>query len=397
MINNLDQLRAHAVRHIVRQGMAEHLLRHALCKRWVASTHLDEMAWTDFKTLFFNFPLLQAQLNGADSAAQVWNERPLEDSDRITAFMAAICHEISHVLWLHKYRSKGKNQAVWAEACEYAINIELVKYFGTKWIEHLGVMYPSNELPQALAKAKLAPTTDNIYELLLKRADLRPSPHDRHKSCKFCSRREDAEEADPSESVVRVLNSLPPKSAERNDILKYLISEQQEARKIPWEMLLMGGIEDAVNQEQSWALPSRRNDLLPGWRHEKLLSFVWILDVSPSIDDDMKKSFMNTVQAGINLYHDAQHRIIFFAEEVVADITVSSGTDLSKIEIPYGSGTDLTDTWKILERDLPEYALVLTDLELNPVPKPSFTKIVWGIVGRNRIFDPDYGTKIVLK
>lgn len=159
----------------------------------------------------------------------------------------------------------------------------------------------------------------------------------------------------------------------------------------------MGGIEDAITQEQSWSLPSRRNELMPGWRHEKLLSFVWILDVSPSIDDEMKQSFMNTLQAGINLYHDAQHRVIFFADGIEEDILVTSGTNLSRMEIPSGCGTCLNEVWEVLERDLPEYALVLTDLELAEVPKPSFTKVVWGIVGNYRSFDPNYGVKIELK
>ena len=400
MIKDLTELRTYAVRHILRRAKADYLLRHSLCKPWIASTQEDDMAWTDYKSLFFNFPRIRAQLDGA-AVQGIANRKPLQPGDYTTAFLAAACHEILHVLWLHNIRSKDKHQAVWRDACEYAINYELASLFGRDWIDHLNVMYPDSLILNALTVQKLAPTTDNFYDLMLKRPDLRPKlpittgvfP------CKFCER---AERADPDDlpttsDAVRVLNHLPYNHNEREGIIKFLVAEQEAPRKIPWEMLLLGGIEDAVTQEQSWALPSRRNDLLPGWRHEKLLTFVWILDVSPSIDETMKKSFMNTVQAGINLYHDAQHRIIFFAEDVVADIMVSSGTDLSRMEIPCGSGTDLRDVWDLLDRDSPEYALVLTDLELSPVPKPRFTKIIWGIVGNQRIFDPDYGVKIALK
>ena len=194
-----------------------------------------------------------------------------------------------------------------------------------------------------------------------------------------------------------MLCQLPPGAAERNDIIKFLVAHRTAPQKVPWEMLLLGGIEDAMSQEQSWAKPSRRDEELPTWQNEKLLSFVWILDVSPSIDDEMKKSFMNTLQAGINLYNDAQHRVIFFGDGIVADITVSSGTNLSRMEIPTSMGTDLTEVWQVLDQDLPEYALVLTDLELYEVPKPQYTKVIWGIVGNRRLFDPDYGVKIILK
>ena len=408
MINSLDDLRKMAVKHILRKGLADYLLRHSLCKPWVASTYHDEMAWTDFKSLFFNFPKLRAQL-GSWGNNLTWANldpngnpnyvKPLDPGDHINAFLAAACHEILHVLWLHKYRGKGKMLHVWKAACEYAINFELANLFDKDWIKHLDVMYPPADLVNIMCNAGIPPTTDGFYQALLdndKFIDKLPSTI----SCKFCDRCRQGEEdeVDPSTSeMVRVLHQLPPDAAEREDILKFLTSQQAPAHKIPWEMLLLGGIENAMNQEQSWALPSRRNDLLPGWRHEKLLSFVWVLDVSPSIDDEMKQSFMNTLQAGINLYHDAQHRVIFFADSIEADIHVTSGANLSKMEIPCGSGTDLADGWDILERDLPEYALVLTDLELGEVPKPTYTKIVWGIVGNYRCFDPDYGVKIVLK
>jgi hypothetical protein len=396
MISNLDDLRKVAVKHILRQGLADYLLRHSLCRPWVASTHLDEMAWTDFKSLFFNFPKLRAQLDNW-SIRSVLSEK-LDPGEETIAFLAAACHEILHVLWLHKYRGKDKSLHEWRAACEYAINFELVKVFGKSWIDHLGVMYPSNKLLAVLESAGIAPTTDGFYQVLLENSNLITAVPGTG-TCHFCDRArqvDEEEECDPMD-MVRVLHQLPPDAEEREDILKFLTAQQTPAQKVPWEMLLLGGIEDAITQEQSWARPSRRNDLLPGWRHEKLLSFVWILDVSPSISDEMKQSFMNTLQAGINLYHDAQHRVIFFADSIEADIVVSSGTNLSHMEIPSGCGTDLTDVWKILEQDLPEYALVLTDLELGPVPKPSYTKVVWGIVGDYRCFDPDYGVKIVLK
>jgi hypothetical protein len=408
VIHSLDELRKLAVKYILRQGPADYLLRQSLCKPWVASEHLDEMAWTDFKRLFFNFPKLRAQLDAWDAGQTVaanlsatnGTHTKLDPGDHGTAFLAAACHEILHVLWLHKYRQKGKAIEQWKAACEYAINFELSNIFGMAWIEHLGVMYPPAGLLKALRENDLPTTTDGFYEALLKEPSFMMNVP-KIIVCKFCDRvgspTEEELEEDPLDRV-RVLHQLPIDAREREDILKFLIAEQAPSQRIPWETLLMGGIEDAVTKEQSWMRPSRRDDMLPSWRHEKLLTFVWILDVSPSIDEDMKRSFMNTLQAGINLYHDSQHRVIFFADSIEADIMVSSGTNLSRMEIPEGSGTDLTDVWKVLEDDRPEYALVLSDLELQcEVPKPSYTKIIWGIVNNIRNFDPDYGVKIELK
>ena len=389
MISSLPDLRRMAVKHILRKAPADYLLRHSLCKPWVDSTHLNEMAWTDFKSLFFNFPKIRAQLDS--------HLAPLDPGEETVAFLAATCHEILHVLWLHKYRGVGKQQAAWRAACEYAINVEVSKLFNKQWVYTLGVMYPSDLILRDMAELKLPLTTQGFYDFLVDNPKYVPTTFGAV-PCGFCNRNapEDNKEFDPGDLIPN-LHQLPTDSPERQDVIDFLTSKQEAPRKVPWEALLLGGIENAVTQEQSWSKPSRRNDLLPGWQHEKLLSFVWILDVSPSINDQMKQSFVNTLQAGINHYQDAQHRVIFFAEGVEKDFMVSPGTDLSKVEIPCGNGTCLEEVWQILNDDMPEYALVLTDLELTAVPKPHYTKVVWGIVGNRRFFDPDYGVKIVLK
>lgn len=396
MVRSLSDLRKLAVKHILRKGPADSLLRHSLCKPWVASEHLNEMAWTDFRTLFFNFPKLRAQLD-------LWAHPDgsiLDPGEHATAFLAAACHEILHVLWLHRFRANGKKKQEWQAACEYAINHDLQRIFGPDWIAHLGVMKPTMNMLVWLKNHNLEPTTDGFYEMLCDQNNDSMKNVPAEFSCKFCVRahEQNAQEGDPDKGdLIRVLLQLPPDHPERAEILKYLTVEQAQPQKITWEMLLLGGIEDAMTQEQSWSSPSRRNDLLPGWRREKLLRFVWVLDVSPSIDDEMKQSFMATLQAGINLYHDAEHRVIFFAHGIVDDIILSSGTNLNEFKVPCGSGTCLEEVWAVLEKDLPEYALVLTDLELCAVPKPTYTQIIWGVVNDNRIFNPDYGIEVILK
>jgi hypothetical protein len=265
VINSLEELRKLAVKHILRKGPADYLLRHSLCKPWVASTQEDEMAWTDFKSLFFNFPKIRARLDEA-TAHGIAIEDPLHPGDYITAFLAAACHEILHVLWLHMYRGKNKQQAEWAAACEYSINYDLVKIFGKQWVDNLGVMYPTPDMIKALREEDLQPTTDGFYELLISRPDLMGTVP-KHIECLFCERATKLS-SDPVENRIKVLNALPVFHPERQEVMNFLIAEQTAPQKVPWEMLLMGGIEDAITQEQTWALPSRRNDLMPGWRHD---------------------------------------------------------------------------------------------------------------------------------
>lgn len=390
-MNSIEQLRKNAVKHILRQGPADFLLRQALCKPWISSTHENEMAWTDHKKLFFNFP----KLNAALDQYTITTKNIIDPGGVTNSFLAALCHEIMHVLLLHKYRAVDKKQHLWSMACEYAINYQLCTVFSKDWIAYLGVMYPPDDILSEMYGRKLPFTTDGFYELFM--SDAQYSDQLPDIPCKFCERNSEVAKHIDSKELMRVLNHLPGEFIERDEVVKFISSNLNQPQKVPWEMLLLGGLEDAVNQEQTWMRPSRKNDLLPGWRQEKLLNFVWILDVSPSIEQHMKESFMKTLQAGINLYHDSQHRVIFFGSGIIEDIMISSGTDLSQMEIPQSSGTCLEEVWEVLERDLPEFALVLSDLEVDAVPKPSFTKVVWGIVGHYQHFFPDYGQSIKLK
>lgn len=387
MIDNIAELRKAALRSIFLSAPYDYLMRHALGMSWEASTDLPNMAWTDFKKIYINFPAFKTKTQEISSV--------IDPGDLTEYLFYIISHEILHNLWMHGIRSKGRNQDLWRVACEWAINYELSRMpNGLNWVRNLGLMYPSSIAVKEAGDC----TTEGFYDHLLHNQI--NDDFLKHASCP-CDHLHlhppDAEEVSAEDQLSNVARL--PNGPEKADIISYLRNKsRQEARKIPWEMLLLGGLEDAVSQEQTWMRPSRRNELLPGWQHEKLLSFVWVLDVSPSISDEMKQSFVNTLQAGINLYHDAQHRVIFFAERVLSDTVIASGTDLAQMEIPTGYGTCLEGTWKVLDQDAPDYVLVLSDMELDEVPKPKHTEVVWGIIPGNESWQwiPEYGTKVML-
>lgn len=354
-------------------GLSSLLLK-SLSMPWVISEQLDEYAWTDFKTLFFNRTKLDSKL--------------VTPVDRDEGYIGAICHELLHNLYRHKTRAEGKNQHHWMVACEWSINHFLSGYVSPRWATTLGIMVPDHDVLHWLDAKKLPATTDNFYAYLEENPSEAPPPD--KTPCTYCSRASEEHEA-----------GLPQPTdiysdEEYREILRYTLGGSTVAQKIPWDILLFGGIEDSVEMEYSWTTPNKISEFLPGMRPEKLLSFVWVLDVSPSVSQEMIEAFLSVLQAGIDKYRDAQHRIILFAEKVLQDITVDAGFDVTTLEIETGWGTCLEEVWEILETDLPDYALVLTDLELSPVPCPSHTQIVWGVVGDEPFFTPDYGTIVNL-
>ena len=393
---NVQELRKLALRKIITKHSLGYVFRYGLGKPWVESDELNEMAWTDFKKIYMNMGLLDESFNRHYKSPTVDpTSQFTADSKAVrfsSAMLGALAHECLHNMWLHKSRAKDKQRKLWDIACEWSINWYLTVYY-PYFVKDLGVMYPPLEAIVWLEHRGQAVTTDGFYQYLLENSSKAPELLD---SCRHCSHKgSDGEGEEDLFEQLNVARGLPDDDHKR-EVMQYITNACTKVQRIPWEQLLLGGIEDAMEQEQTWARPNRRQEGLPGWRREKLLSFTWVLDVSPSIDDDMKRSFVNTLQAGINLYHDAQHRVIFFAGGIEGDITIGAGTDLSKMEIPSGSSTDLSDVWEILEEDKPDYALVLTDLELAPVPEPSHTKVVWGVVGDYSHFNPEYGVRIDL-
>ena len=360
------------------------ILLKALSMPWKLSDKYDYLAWTDFKSIFINDGKLMPMLEG------------IENLRKQVLIQCLIMHEVLHNQWLHDIRGKDKqNQGAWTKACEYAINLYIAAEIGDKdykWVKELGGIYPDKELFEYMRQNAIPATTEGFYKALTETAH-----QDKSGGCKCPFHLHVGGERDPDPAHLLQTILTAQDDEETEDIRQFLLDRTAAPeQKVPWDQVLLGGIENAVNLERSFSRPSRRNSELPGRQHEKLLSFVWILDVSPSIDDEMKNSFMATLQAGINKYHDASHRVIFFADSVEQDITISAGTDVSSIEVPSGNGTCLIDVWEILEKDHPEYALVLTDLELSEVPKPSRTHVVWGVVGDYACWEPDYGTIINL-
>lgn len=379
--------RNRVLKHILLDKSGKDVYLKSLGFEWKDSNTYDYVAWTDFKKIYFNSQKLEEMLKNSQH-------------DQVS-MDGVVLHETLHNLWMHDVRGKDREfPNAWKIACEYAINRFISTYIlnNVAWVYELNGMYPPDDIVNPMIRDGFPLTTEGFYKFLTQylEEDLAQVP------CSCSHTGEDAPtSSELTDEAVNMVLSADPEvfvgDEERDDVLKAIMEIQHvDEQPIPWEQLLLGGMEDSVEMEYSYSKPNRRNSELPASRPEKLLSFCWILDVSPSIDEDMKNSFMSTLQAGIDKYQDAQHRVIFFADTVLDDITISSGSNISDIDVPEGYGTCLEDVWKILEEDRPDHALVLTDLELYPVPKPSHTQIVWGVVNDNRIFDPDYGRVIQL-
>ena len=393
--------RQKALRAILLNDPGKDILLKSLGFDWKDSSELDYLAWTDFKHLYFNTAKIERQLAGS----------PVTNG----ATRGLILHECLHNLWLHDVRSKDRKfPNAWKLACEYAINYYItVHVFAVTnwvmadpaWITALNGLIPGPTTVSAMMEQKIPFTTEGFYSYLTKDEKIQnDKAHENtlnRGKCKCSHTQEESPlEEVPIEDLLQQVKNTGGDifiEGEKEDILRNLLNlQEQESMDVPWDQLLLGGLEDSIEMEYTYSRPNRRNEELPSYQPEKLLSFCWVLDVSPSITDEMKGSFISTLQAGIDRYRDSTHRVIFFAEGIVKDITVSPGTDISNIELPEEWGTDLTEVWNVLEEDKPDYALVLTDLEMFPVPEPSHTQIVWGVVNNIRIFNPDYGRVIEL-
>lgn len=383
---DIHKHRNRVLKHILLDKPGKDIYLKSLGFEWKDSNAHDYLAWTDFKKIYFNSQKLEGMLKTA-TQGQV-------DMDGV------ILHETLHNLWMHGTRGEGREfPNAWKIACEYAINHFISEHILNNylWVIEMGGIYPSEHITRSMILEGIPFTTEGFYKYLVSQS---PKEDMAQVACSCSHTGENAPAPELTDDVVNLILSADPAvftENERDDVLKAIMEIQHvDEQPIPWEQLLLGGMEDSVEMEYSYSRPNRRNSDLPASRPEKLLSFYWILDVSPSIDQDMKNSFMSTLQAGIDKYQDAEHRVIFFANTVVGDIIIHSGDNVSDIEVPEGEGTCLDEVWKILEESKPDHALVLTDLELYPVPKPTHTQIIWGVVNDCRIFDPDYGRVIQL-
>jgi predicted metal-dependent peptidase len=221
---------------------------------------------------------------------------------------AVIAHEVMHCALLHPYRRGNRDLKLWNEACDYAINSELIasglklpdgckidpQYAGLS-ADVIYSQLSKNQQPQGENESQEPePSTGSVGD-----APAHEPGQQTESDWKIA--------AEQASGVGRMAGKLPGGAAE---LAKAARQEPQD-----WRALLLEFVENTVPSDYSWTSPNRRhvaNGLyLPGVTRENLGHIAVAVDTSGSISPALLSAFCQELNAIAHEAHPDKVTVLY--------------------------------------------------------------------------------------
>lgn len=292
-----------------------------------------------------------------------------------------LTHELWHIARLHFIRGKNKeDKKRWNLATDCVINIDLINN-GYEGLDKIGAYYDFDFEGYS---------EEEIYEYLL---DLRDEdlPDQAMEDLKTIN--DPREDRTVLKAVQNALMAAKDQglgcATEIRDLL-----EKETAPKVNWKKLLKRFCTDAMAEDTSWRIRSKRypDMYMPGKIKEdgQLTHLAFFIDTSGSISDKEIEEFNTEVKAIHKDLNPSKMTVIQFDEEIQKE-TVILGTDKWKpIKIVGNGGTDLSPVRNWIQKNKPTACVVFSDLWCDPMEYIK-TNMFWIIINNSQT-NPGFGT-----
>lgn len=301
-------------------------------------------------------------------------------------------HEALHLALLHHTRAGNRDAETWNQACDYAINGELIES---------GFKLPAG----GLIDPKFANmSAEDIYRQLEqeKKKDAQDGQGNKPsapsmggvKPAKGDAKAAEAKTKsmiEKAQSIARMAGDLPEDMARR-------IKDAMQPR-FDWREILHRFFQDVCARDYSFANPNRRfihsGLILPSLRSRSVGSIVLAIDTSGSISTEEVSTMVSEVQECMAQY--TEEGINKTITVIYCDAKVQRVEVLSDGDRPApvgGGGTDFRPVFEHIGNDLGNAACLvyLTDGECEAFPSeaPSYP-VLWGLIRDNAAFAPPFG------
>lgn len=339
----------------LQKARARLLLNHPFFATLLLSTPMIECkdiptAATDMKSIMYN-PDFFAELSGG-----------------VTEFVLA--HEVSHIIFEHGLRLRGRDPRMWNVACDYAINW-ILKDSGFE-------LYKDCLISSAYANM----SAEQIYEILQKKYPPQPQPQDGNgqpaPSTGSNGLPQDGLGQDVREPQVgckdelaRVQRSIQQRVAQAATIAKMAGRMSATLERfvneilnptVPWPDLLRDYMTRTVHDDENWSRRNRRlSDVyLPARHSQRMGEIVVIGDVSGSVGQAEFDRITAEITGIAEMMLPERVRVVWADTQVVKEETFECGEPL-KFTACGGGGTDMRVPLNhVLQYD-PQIVVLITD------------------------------------
>lgn len=299
-----------------------------------------------------------------------------------------MAHEVLHCALGHPWRRHGRDDELWQQACDYAVNLVL---------NDAGFAL----LPNVLLSNKYRDlSADQIYALLQheqqEQKNTIPQEVKQHAAAEV-GKVLDApsgigsgvdSEQDPyntemdwryaSEQALRVAQ----KAGKVPAALQAVMEGQVREGRTDWVAVLREFVQRASPQNYSWTRPNRRTQATgvrtPGFTRDELGLIAIAVDTSRSVSEEMFREFL--AEVGSLLAEAKPVRIILLqCDADVSDVREYQPGDVVSLERKGGGGTRFQPVFDRLEADgeTPVALLYFTDLDSCDVPLEPEYPVLW--------------------
>ena len=261
----------------------------------------------------------------------------------IAQIKGVVAHEVLHCTNLHQVRMQGRDSKVWNIACDYAINLDLVKSKFTlpdcalldkkykdmnaeRIYETLKQEYQSKPIPQAVLDGLIGDVVSPCG------ADGKtPMPQTEAMS----------EQKATWKAAVAQAANVAKRAGKLGSNEKRLAKRITET-KVDWRDVLRRFVDDKINVDYTWSRPNRRfihqGLILPGTVASGVGHLVCFVDTSASVDEKALGRFQAELQAMLD-GGNVQKVTISCADTTVKGTQEFNSGDVVDIKIRGGGGT----------------------------------------------------------
>lgn len=288
-------------------------------------------------------------------------------------------HEVLHCVYDHMQARGDRDHQVYNAACDFNINMELIK-------QKVGDPIPKEKLDGGEMCLDWKYDGMNSYEiydeLYAKNKDAKGM--DVHLDLGSAGKDSDGDKESKSGKSVKVqmteeekkqlqdeikqaaIQAAQQAGAEVPDSVKRMISELVEPQ-MDWKDMLRTSLESSLKNDFTFMRPSKRSGeiIFPGMnKDEKLKAFI-ALDMSGSIGHSLAREMLTETQGIMQQYNDYEIHVICFDTRVYNHdvFTSDDGRDIREYDITGGGGTDFDVVFRYMEQEdiVPDQLIMFTD------------------------------------
>ncbi|KAB2699360.1 hypothetical protein F9K79_09710 [Ochrobactrum sp. Kaboul] len=326
----------------------------------------------------------------ATDGRHLYYHPPFVDELKKDELVFVLAHEVMHNALEHHIRRQSRKPGRWNDACDYAINGDLVEC-------KVGKM-PERGLLEARFTGLSA---EEIYRILDDENNGDDSAEGQGDTggcggtMDGCAQHDEAAKAELRAEMQTQIRqaAMTAKAAQAGKLPAGVqrIIDELLMPKVDWRAVLRRFIDESSTRDFSWAKPNRRllplGLVTPGTIADGVSHIVIAVDTSGSIDDEILRDFAAEINGAFG--EGAVDRLtVIYADATVNHVEEFETGDELRLHPAGGGGTAFSDTFRLINAEYPDAkaTIYLTDLYVGDFGDEPPHPVLWGVYGRNRDF-----------